>query len=367
MKDSGVLWPSRSVLVCLGQDLLATVLILMAVSSVGLQPGSPGGSVWVADEGANSLTVLDAKTNRVITTLVGIGSPHNVQLSPDNRTVWAVSGSRDMALAIDAETYAVKGAVPTGAMPVDIVLTPDGRRVYVANGGDNSVTAIDAATMKPVATIPAGKLPDGLKPSPDGRWVFVANRNDTKVSVIETSTNTRVAAIEVGRSPAQVAFSPDGRFAYVSLYGENAVVKIDVVRRVVIGRLRVGDGPVQVFVSPDNKYLLVSNQGTTRKPGTTVSVVGTRTFSVVKTVETGEGAHGVVVDPSSRHAYITNIFGNTVAVLDLAQLRITATVSVGSRPDGITFSSLSPSPASAPGATIMLPDLKKPHPAESKH
>ena len=136
------------------------------------------------------------------------------------------------------------------------------------------------------------------------------------------------------------------------------MAKIDVAGRIVVGKTQVGSGPIQVFVSPNDKYLLAANQGTEENPGTTVSIIDTATFSVVKTVETGKGAHGIVIEPSSRLAYITNIFGNNVAILDLAKLEITATVPAGIKPNGISFSSLTASPASSAEIGIKLPETK---------
>ena len=138
----------------------------------------------------------------------------------------------------------------------------------------------------------------------------------------------------------QVAFSPDGRFVYASLNRENGVAKIDVARRKLVGKAPVGVGPIQVYVSPDGRNLLVANQGTEESPSRTVSILDTTTFRVVETVETGSGAHGVVIDPSSRHAYVTNIYGDDVAVLDLAERKVVARIPVGSKPNGISFSPL---------------------------
>jgi YVTN family beta-propeller protein len=60
---------------------------------------------------------------------------------------------------------------------------------------------------------------------------------------------------------------------------------------------------------------------------------------VVETID-GRGAHGVVIEPSSRHAYVANIYGDDVAVLDLAERKVVARIGVGSKPNGISFSPL---------------------------
>lgn len=302
--------------------------------------GMVTGTVWVANEEGGTLTAIDAATNQVATTLDGIDGPHNVQIGPDGASLWAVSGHDSFAAMLDTTSLELHGAVPTGGSPAHVVVTPDGATAYTTNAADGTVTAIDTATMSPVATIPAGAGPHGLRPSPDGRWIYVANVSGTTLSVIDTTTNTLVDDIVVGRAPAQVAFSPDGRFVYASLNGEDAVAKVDVARRRLVGKVKVGNGPIQTFVTPDNHFLLVANQGDEQDPGTTVSLIDIASFTLNKDIETGEGAHGIVVEPSGRHAYVTNLYGNDVAVLDLDTLSVVARIPVGDKPNGISFSTV---------------------------
>lgn len=321
--------------------------------AVAAHTGMVTGTVWVANEEGGTLTAIDAATNQVATTLEGIEGPHNVQVGPDGATLWTVSGHDSFAAMIDTASMQVHGAMPTGGSPAHVVVTPDGVTAYITNAADETVTAIDTATMKTVATIPAGAGPHGLRPSPDGRWVYVANVGGKTLSVIDTTTNTLVDDISVGTSPAQVAFSPDGRFVYASLNGQDAVAKVDVARRRLVGTLKVGDGPIQTFVTPDNRYLLVANQGDEQDPGTTVSLIDLVSFTLAGEVETGEGAHGIVVDPSGEHAYITNLYGNDVAVLDLDTLVVVARIPVGAKPNGISFSPVTT--AEQPATTLVLP------------
>lgn len=131
-------------------------------------PQALQGTAWVANEADNSITVIDAATNAVVTTLIGIEGPHNIQVAPDGASVWAVSGHEALAVMIDPATYRVHGTVPTGEEPAHIILTPDSATAYVTNSGDDTVTVIDATAMQVVATIPVGAYPHGLRPNPDG-------------------------------------------------------------------------------------------------------------------------------------------------------------------------------------------------------
>ena len=131
------------------------------------RPAKPGveGTVWVADEEGNSITVIDAATNEVLTTLDGIEGPHNLQVAPDGKSVWAVSGHEALAVMIDAATYKVHGVVPMGMEPAHVILSPDGKTAYATNGGDNSVTVIDVETMTAITSIPVGEYPHGNAPA----------------------------------------------------------------------------------------------------------------------------------------------------------------------------------------------------------
>lgn len=168
-------------------------------------------------------------------------------------------------------------------------------KVYVADEGSNTVSVIDAATFKKIGSVPVGQGPHNVQVAPDGKQAWVANLKGGTVSVIDTEGRKQVAQIAVGKAPAQVGFTPDSRL------------------------------------------LLVANQGTAKRPGKSVSVIDLRTFNAVATVETGSGAHGVVVGRDGRRAFVTNTYANTVSVLDLGDRKVIATVPVGKARDGISM------------------------------
>jgi YVTN family beta-propeller protein len=314
---------------------------------------SLAGTIWVANEEGNSLSAIDAATNRVVATLAGIPGPHNLQVSPDGNTVWAVSGHEALAVAVDSQSYALLGIAPVGKSPAHVVVSPDGMTAYVSNSGDSTVTALDTAAFTVKATIPVGEFPHGLRPSPDGQQVAVANLRSNTVSLIDTATLTVDATVEVGVAPAQVAFAPDGTTLYVTLNGEDAIAVVDLETKSVASKVAVGGGPVQIYVTPDASAILVANQGTEEAPGTTLSIIDAVTLSEVATVETGQGAHGVVVEPSSRYAYVTNLYGDNLAVVDLAVRQVVVTVPTGASPNGVSFSSVVA--IASPSSEITLP------------
>ena len=323
------------------------------------------GKVYVADEGANTVSVIDAASFKKVGSIpVGQG-PHNVQVSPDGRWVWvtingeptkaaeamqagkmpkpehaAMAGAGAKAGAvwvIDTANGTVTAKVRVGMHPAHVVVANDGRSAYVSNGGDNTVSVIDTATQRVMGMIPVGASPHGLRITPDGKHVWVANLKGGTVSVIDTESRKQVTQIAAGKGPAQVGFTPDGRFGFVSLSEENKVAVIDPANRKVIRKIAVGTVPIQLYATPDSKLVLVANQGTPKKPGTTVSVIDLASMKVAATITTGAGAHGVVISRDNGQAFVTNTYANTVSVIDIAERKVVATVPVGKGPNGISM------------------------------
>ena len=317
------------------------------------------GTVWVANEDGNSLTAIDASTNEVLSTVTGIDSPHNVQVSPDGGVVWAVSGHKHAVVSIDAESLRVLGTAPTGVSPAHVVLSPDGARAYVTNAGDDTLSSYDVTEVTSQesaegTSLSLGEGPHGLRPSADGSLLVVANTHAGTIDLVETADLTVEATIEVGDSPVQVALDPDGRYAYVSLAGDSAVAKVDLDARKVVATVDVSAAPVQLYLTPDGSRLISADQGTEDQPGDSVSVIDVETMTVSATIATGSGPHGVVIDPTGTLAWVTNLYDDTVSVLDLTTSEAVAAIDVGDKPNGISFSS-GPAPRSSEAA-IEFPD-----------
>lgn len=85
--------------------------------------------------------------------------------------------------------------------------------------------------------------------------------------------------------------------------------------------------------------MLVANQGTEEAPSSSLTIVDATTFSAIAEVPTGTGAHGVVVEPSGRYAYVTDIYADTVTIVDVVSATPAGTIAVGDGPNGISFSS----------------------------
>jgi len=308
---------------------------------------------YTANE-SGSISKIDSITNKVVDTIKVEGAPHNVQISPDGKVVAFTAGEKmteeqekdknmetnmgmkGSAVFYDSDTGTLINQVEIGKHPAHIVFTEDGKYVLVTDSEANNVSIIDAKTYKVVNTVAIGKGPHGFRISKDSQFAYVANMDEDTVSVVDIANSKEIKKIKVGKTPVTTGITSDGKTLLVTVNAENVLAIVDLATDSV-QKIPVGVGPAQVYIQSDDKYAFVANQGTKESPSNTVSKVDMASKKVIATIQTGKGAHGVVVTPDNKYVYVTNMYENTVSVIDNATDQVIDTAQVDVAPNGISF------------------------------
>ncbi|WP_410515139.1 cytochrome D1 domain-containing protein [Paenibacillus sp. BR2-3] len=328
------------------------------------QPQDAAAAYYYTGDEGGSITKIDAATNAVVETIAVEGSVHNVQVSPDGKILGATvvpetkghgneeaedhgaAGEADdgaeamkmngIAFFYDTATNRLINKVEVGSHPAHIVFTGDGKYALVSNNEDDTVTVIDAATYKVKQTIPTGVKPHGFRVFKDSKFAYVANMGEDTVSVLDLANLKQVKEIKVGQTPVTTGITSDGKIMVAALNAENALAVVDLATDKV-EKIPVGEGPAQVYIQSDDKYAFVANQGTEEKSSNSVTKIDLATKQVVAVINTGKGAHGVVTSEDNKLVYVTNMFEDTVTVIDNDQNKVIKTFPVGDVPNGISF------------------------------
>jgi YVTN family beta-propeller protein len=208
---------------------------------VGAQPVAlafSNGYVWVVNRQDHTISQIDPKTNRVISTEGGLTGPCNLAADPDGG-VWVTNclappyevvritaaGELDDPIAVPD----VPAGVVVGAGAVWVVLLPP-------THPRGTVLRIDPSTKTIVDTFRVGRgaeyvaFDEGL--SGEGT-VWVGNVDDDTVSRIDSSANQVEATIPVGTQPFQVTVG--GGFIWVNNRSDHSISKIDPLEDRVVG------------------------------------------------------------------------------------------------------------------------------------
>lgn len=294
---------------------LSAAFLAGAVIPVGVTPGgitlAPGGArAYVANQGSNTVSVIDTATDTVSSTIPTGAGPSYVAISPTGTRGYVTVSGDGLVSVIDTASNAIVANIPVAAGPTMAAVTPDGTRLYVTQQAGNTVSVIDTATDTVTGTVTVGAGPTGVAITPDGTRAYVACLFSGAVSVIDTATDTVAATIPVGGVPILLAVTPDGAHVYVTNVATSTVSVIDTAAGAVAATIGVSAQPRFVAVSPDGAHVYVANSSPD-----TVSVIDTATRAVVENIGVGDGPTGIAVFPDGTHAYVTNSGAGTVGVL----------------------------------------------------
>jgi YVTN family beta-propeller protein len=216
----------------------------------GLAVHPATGRVYVCNEAAAQVLVLDPATGSVEETLAVGAYPHSLIFAQGGRHLYASNwGGRSVTLLNIPERKRLR-EIAVGIRPNDMALGPDGR-LYVACSGDNTVHVIDTHGSDEAPPPPPPQAgPPAVTPPP------VAG------AVIEILSTALYPSSPEGSTPSAVAVSPRDSTLYVANADNNDLVSVDIGERGssrVRGFIPVGWYPTAVAVSDDGKTLFVAN------------------------------------------------------------------------------------------------------------
>ena len=89
----------------------------------------------------------------------GVDTAEGLAVTPNGKSVYVANTGDNTVSVIDTALNLAMATVPVGHYPQGVAVTRDGSRVYVANTNDNTMSVIDTATNLVVATVPVGHGP----------------------------------------------------------------------------------------------------------------------------------------------------------------------------------------------------------------
>jgi YVTN family beta-propeller protein len=303
--------------------------------------------VYAANADSDDVTVIDAATNLVVTTISVGNEPRNPAASPDGSRVYVPNRFDDNVSVIDGTSLMVLTTIDDASFdePYSAAVSPDSKTVYTANkkgGGSTtgSVTVIDALSNMVTTTIDdvCFSSPEWVIFNPVLPRAYVVSRGGNSVCVIDTTNNTVIDSVTVGSNPRSAVVTCDGAFVYVANNsGSPSVSKFRTSDNTIVGSGIdfVGGSPRNMAITPDCTKIFVPLQNDT----VGLIVTATDTPSTIM-VPNGDSTYGAAVTFDGRRAYITDEDDNEVEVIDVATNTVLGgsdlPIPAGRTPRGIT-------------------------------
>ncbi|MBC7705657.1 MAG: YncE family protein [Rhodoferax sp.] len=295
--------------------------------------------------------------------------------------VYVPNHTANTVSVIDPNSMKVVDTFKVGVNPQHVVPSWDLGTLWVANNAegrkDGSLTPIDPKTAKPGRSILVDD-PYNMYWSPDGRYAIVVAEAHKRLDFRDVKTMELKFSIA---TPAcgginHADFSIDGKFALFTCEFTGAVTKVDLVNRSVLGTLKLSQYyarpdalalvakaggkagkipdpgqpgneicttpgmPQDVRASPDGKTFFVADM-----MADGVHVVDGETLKQIGFIPTGVGAHGLYPSRDGKSLYVANRGSNkvrgarlgkgSVSVIDFVTRAVAKTWSIpgGGSPD----------------------------------
>ena len=184
------------------------VFCLLAVSLGSLSANAV--TLLVANNGENTVALIDDKTGAVLKTLPTGEGPHEIAVSRDGRFAYvADSGAPtkpgNTITVIDLAKRGLAGKFTLGEhQPHDLRVSSDGKRLWAACAPTQSVVEVDTAT---------GQITRTWKTGVDGGWMLMASSDDRTVSVAHLEGGG-LSLIDVASGKVTRVVTPKGEMGF---------------------------------------------------------------------------------------------------------------------------------------------------------
>lgn len=342
-----------------------------------------GDKIYVAVEEVGEIAVVSVKDRTVIKRIdlsseisgIKIGfMPHNIQVSPDNKSVWVTANAMDMSedkvsffkipQAIADEGHGEEGNAKTNdqVIVIDpitdkiikrIELGTDLHLSHVALTSDFNYAIVAAQTKGVVYKINAksyevekeintekGGEPHGLRISPNGKTAYIAMLKGKSIGVLDIEKMS-LSYVPLKGAAVQTGVTADGKYALASVYDAKSLAVYDIASKKLnyVDLPKEAKGPVQIYPTPDSRFVYVADQGYyfDQPNSDLVYKIDLREMKVAQTIKGGTAPHGAAVSKDGKFVYVTNLLSDDLSVIDSALGKEVAKIKVGKMPNGVSL------------------------------
>lgn len=281
---------------------------------------SDGKTAYVSIYGGGSLhtiNVIDLTTQKRLNDIdtKPLLGPHGLTFVNDK--LWfTVEGSKTIA-RYDPSTKTIDWVMGTGQDRTHMIyVTGNAKKIYTTNVASGTVSILENMPMQRGNFPPPGNAPDGKPggnmPPPPGNFPPPGGGRQPG--------NWEQTLIPVFRGSEGFDVSPDSTELWTASAENGKIYIIDPIAKKLTATIDAQvNGANRLKFTPDGKMVFISSLGSGN-----LTVFDAKTHKLLKQINIGHGAAGIIVQPDNTRAYVACTADSYIAVIDLKTLEITA-------------------------------------------
>jgi len=262
-------------------------------------PDAPNHRLFIARQ--NRVLVVDMNDGHLITEIKGFNGAHGTALVSDIGRGFATSGEDSSIIMFDAKSYKPLLKIHAGDDADAIIYDPASKHVFSFNGDANTTTVVDPRRGTVIVNIPLGGKPEYGQSARDGK-VYVNLVDSSQIVEIDTKTNTVTRRWSTAPCKNPVSMAIDIRHQRLFTGCRSGVMAIsDYKKGSVVATLPIGQGVDGAGWDPARRDAYASNGDGTL---TVIHQDSPDKYHVVESVQTGERARTMGIDPATHRIYL---------------------------------------------------------------
>ena len=201
----------------------------------------------------------------LIDTLTGFTTVRGIRFNANGSRLYVADEGASRLVVIDTSNHQRVASIPARA-PIDVAVSPDNNRAHVATFFDWSI--INLPTNSLINSADTRSAPVAIAHNPRGSQVYISAREGGSVTIGNTPTQRIEQTFTGLLGPYDIAFERGRDRASVSQTAGDLLGIIDTRPRQVIGSYAGFNKPRGLVVAPDDSHGYVANIG-----GDSVSLV----------------------------------------------------------------------------------------------
>ncbi|NUP95380.1 MAG: YncE family protein [Planctomycetaceae bacterium] len=205
---------------------------------------------WLVAANRELDTVTLLSSSGASVTHINVGrNPVRVASAPDLQRVFVANQGSDSLSVIDLASRAVSATVAVESRPVDVEVDPDGELAFVAHANSPNLLVLDAQTLATTVSIFVGSTATDVLADRSVPRVYIARARPAELVVVDLRMNAVIRRIPLSGVVSQMAQSRTGSRVYAAAPDSGAVLVIDVVLGKEEAVLGCGQRPTDVIVA----------------------------------------------------------------------------------------------------------------------
>ena len=116
-----------------GAARISTLIALALLAACQRAPEAAPHTVYVSDEQANVVHVIDGATAEKVAAIATGERPRGMGLSPDGGVLYVAASNRNRIERVELATRQVLGGLASGSDPEQFAVSPDGAQIATAS------------------------------------------------------------------------------------------------------------------------------------------------------------------------------------------------------------------------------------------